>query len=98
MTEHFEFEDEDYKKVFVLSGMAAALGALFPTPMLGALMIHELGNPPKTFMESTMILSVGAIVGFAVYYEMIGVTFLEHVSSSGIGVSDLCLCLLLRFY
>jgi H+/Cl- antiporter ClcA len=42
-----DFEDEDYNKVFVLAGMASALGALFPTPMLGALMMHELGEPPK---------------------------------------------------
>ncbi len=35
-----------------------------------------------------MIMSVGAIVGFAVYYEMVGVTFLEHVQSTGIGVSS----------
>lgn len=47
VSEWLQFEDEDYRKVFVLSGMAAALGSLFPTPMLGALMIHELGNPPK---------------------------------------------------
>ncbi len=47
VAEHIELEDDDYKKLFVLSGMSAALGALFPTPMLGALMIHELGNPPK---------------------------------------------------
>lgn len=42
-----DFEDEDYDKIFVLAGMASALGALFPTPMLGALMMHELGEPPK---------------------------------------------------
>ncbi len=47
VTEQIEFEDDDYRKLFVLSGMASAMGALFPTPMLGALMIHELGNPPK---------------------------------------------------
>ncbi len=47
VAERIELEDDDYKKLFVLSGMSAALGALFPTPMLGALMIHELGNPPK---------------------------------------------------
>lgn len=88
VTEQIEFEDDDYRKVFVLSGMAAALGALFPTPMLGALMLHELGDPPKTFMESTMILSVAAVMAFAVYYELIGVTYLEHVNSNGIYVSN----------
>lgn len=40
------FETKDHKNLFVLGGMAAALGALFTTPMLGATMIHELGAPP----------------------------------------------------
>lgn len=47
ITSLVDFEDEDYNKIFVLSGMASALGALFPSPMLGALMMHELGEPPK---------------------------------------------------
>lgn len=47
ITEQIEFEDDDYRKIFILSGMASALGALFPTPMLGSLMLHELGAPPK---------------------------------------------------
>lgn len=37
----------DDTKLFILAGMASALGALFPSPMLGASMIYELGNPPK---------------------------------------------------
>ena len=41
------FEDENYQKLLVLGGMAAALGALFPTPILGVLMLIELGNMPK---------------------------------------------------
>ena len=32
----------------VLAGMSGALGALFPTPLLGVLMIYELGSPPGT--------------------------------------------------
>lgn len=47
LNEFIDFEDEDYDKIFVLSGMSGALGCLFPTPFLGALMIHELGEPPK---------------------------------------------------
>lgn len=38
-------------------------------------------------MESTIILSVSAVVGFAVYYELINVTYLETVNSNGLGVS-----------
>ena len=41
------FDDDDYKSLLVLGGMTAPLGALFQAPMLGALMIHELGEPPK---------------------------------------------------
>eukprot|EP01033_Poteriospumella_lacustris_P006619 gene6619-4769_t len=78
-----DFEDEDYNKVFVLAGMASALGALFPTPMLGALMMHELGEPPKSYMESTIILSISAMVGFVIYYELIEPTYLEYAENSG---------------
>jgi len=41
------FADEEYKQLFVLSGMAAPLGALFQAPVLGTMMMHELGEPPK---------------------------------------------------
>jgi H+/Cl- antiporter ClcA len=38
---------EDNSKLLVLTGMSAAMGGVFPTPVLGVLMIHELGNPPR---------------------------------------------------
>ena len=48
VAEHYvTFEDEEYKKLLVLGGMSAALGALFPTPILGVLMLFELGKMPK---------------------------------------------------
>ena len=43
------FEEEDYKGLFVLGAMASALGALLNTPLLGASMLHELGDPPRYF-------------------------------------------------
>ncbi len=46
ITHYVDFLTEDYKNIFVLTGMSGALGALFPSPMLGALMMHELGEPP----------------------------------------------------
>ena len=48
ITEHYiVFDDDDYRKLSVLAGMAASLGALFPSPLLGVLMFQELGDPPK---------------------------------------------------
>lgn len=35
------------RKLLVLSGMAAALGGLFSSPMLSVLMVFELGKPVK---------------------------------------------------
>jgi len=58
---------KDDQKLLVLSGMSSALGALFPTPLLGVLMILELGNPPGAYMESIIIMSAGALTSFTVY-------------------------------
>lgn len=79
IAEHYPAEsmDSDDRKLLVLSGMAAALGALFPTPLLGVLMIHELGNPPRAYMESIVILSAGACVAFVMYFWLIPYTKIE---------------------
>lgn len=37
-------------------------------------------------MESSIVLSIAAVVGFTVYYEMVGATYLEYISSNGIEV------------
>jgi H+/Cl- antiporter ClcA len=51
--------------------MAAALGALFPSPFLAVLMITELcSNLPKTYMETTIITTIPAMVSFAVFYTV----------------------------
>jgi H+/Cl- antiporter ClcA len=64
--------DEDDRKLLVLSGMAAAIGALFPSPILTVMMIFELGHPPRSTMESVTILSFASCVSFIVYYAVIG--------------------------
>ena len=46
LAEYFKFGAEN-SKLLVLTGMAAAMGGVFPTPVLGVLMIHELGSPPR---------------------------------------------------
>jgi hypothetical protein len=62
--------------------MSAALGTLFPSPMLAMAMIHELSHPPKTYMESLMTLSIPACIAFAVYYGLTDYTYLQHLSSA----------------
>lgn len=44
--EYVEFDDDD-KKLVVLAGMAAAIGSLFPSPILTVLLFFELGKPPR---------------------------------------------------
>lgn len=71
--------EEEHSKLTVLAGMAAAMGGIFPSPVLGVLMIHELGNPPKSFMESTLLMSIGAISAFVVFYAIEDYTYLESL-------------------
>lgn len=78
--DYFQFEDHESKNLIVLTGMSGAMGALFPTPLLGVLMIHELGNPPKGFMESTLLMSVSAIMAFIVFYQLEQKTWLERLT------------------
>ena len=80
VAEHYPQDsmDGDDRKLLVLSGMSAALGALFPTPLLAVLMIHELGSPPRAYMESIVILSTGAVVSFVLYYWLIEYTKVEY--------------------
>lgn len=82
VTENIAEFESDYRKLVVLCGMSAALGALFPTPILGVLMIYELGNPPRAYMESVILLSCGACVSFLVYYSLMEYTYLERVETS----------------
>ena len=63
--------------------MAASFGALFPTPVLGVLLIYELGQPPKSFMESILGLSCGAIIAFVVYYQFCENLYLDRLSTKG---------------
>jgi H+/Cl- antiporter ClcA len=46
ITEQLDFEESD-RKLIVLSGMAAAVGSLFPSPILTVMMMFELGTPAR---------------------------------------------------
>lgn len=78
MADYMKFDNIEETQLTVLTGMSAAFGALFPTPLLGVLMIHELGNPPRGYMESTLLLSVAAVTSFLVFYQLEEKTWLER--------------------
>lgn len=59
ITENIKYTKDD-ADLIVLTGMSAAMGALFPTPILGVLMIHELGNPPKYSFFMILFLLIAA--------------------------------------
>jgi H+/Cl- antiporter ClcA len=83
-----EIEDLEYRELMTLSGMAAALGALFPSPLLGVLLIIELGSPPKSFMEGAVMMSITATIAFGLYYYLQPLTFLDHSTSNTIYLSE----------
>ena len=71
ISERMKLTDEGDRKLVVLGGMGAALGALFPSPFLGVLLICELCiELPKPYMECLTVLSVPAIVSFSVFYSL----------------------------
>ena len=82
-----EFPNIADRQLVVLCGMTAAFGALFPTPVLGVLLIYELGQPPKPFMETIVSLSIGAITSFIMYYQFCESFMLERLTSNGVAVS-----------
>ena len=81
VSKYARFDDDDSKLV-VLSGMTAALGALFPSPALGVLMMYELGNPPKSYMESIIVLSFSSIISFLIFYKLADKTWIDHIQQN----------------
>ena len=77
-----KFEHADDRKFVVLGGMAACLGAVLPSPMLGVLMIHELSHPPRTYIESLTLLTIPATICWIVYYGFLHFTYVSHLSSA----------------
>lgn len=74
---------KDYKKLVVLSGFAAAMGALMPSPLLAVMLIFELGpNPPRQLIECVTMTGICAVASFAISYTIVSGTWLEHVSQT----------------
>ena len=77
-----DFKDVYYRNMTVLGAMSSVLGCVFPTPLLGVLMIFELGKPPKQTAEHILVLSVGSIISYLVYESILKYTYLRIPSSS----------------
>lgn len=84
---YVHFKDDGYRKLMVLGGFAAAFGCLFPTPVLGPLILLEVGVMPKSHMESVIVMSFSSLVSFLVYYAIIDDTFSESLPNTGIALS-----------
>lgn len=82
------FEEKFYSEIFVLSGIVAPIGALLPNPMLAVTLIIELSENLPLYMESLIILAIPSTIAFAVYYGMIGYTYLSYLSTASISLSE----------
>jgi len=65
------------QKQYAVIGMVAACGALFPTPFLALLIVHELGKPDDHFMENAMLTGTAATISFAIFFALKDETWLE---------------------
>eukprot|EP00697_Spironema_sp_BW2_P001427 gnl/Spiro4/118_TR65_c0_g1_i1.p1 gnl/Spiro4/118_TR65_c0_g1~~gnl/Spiro4/118_TR65_c0_g1_i1.p1 ORF type:complete len:552 (-),score=112.87 gnl/Spiro4/118_TR65_c0_g1_i1:171-1796(-) len=64
-----------------LLGLSAAMGALFPSPLLGTLMMHELANPRtfRHFMRSIVLTSTAAVSSMCVFLTLQNSTFFPEL-------------------
>ena len=59
---NFDGEYADYNDLMVLSGMSAALGSLFPSPILSTMMMIEIGHPPRLVHKWQLMYAVDSKV------------------------------------
>lgn len=76
----------------VLEGMSAAMGALFPSPILGVMLMSELGQRVDDahdfrsgYMRSISLATAAAGASFMVYYTLLDSTYLERIETSALG-------------
>ena len=72
INKYMDFESKEDQDLMVLSGMSGAMGAVFPTPVLAVLMIHELASPPKYAPPSSQPYHIPAL-----YHSLGTVNFTE---------------------
>lgn len=74
--DHLKFDNTDFNDIIFLSGVGAApFGALLPSPMLGSILLSELDQPPRDYMEHTTVFGLTAAVSWVVNRLVSGVIF-----------------------
>ena len=70
--------NEDARLEATMAGVAGGFGGAFTSPLLGTLMVTELAptERPK-FVEAIMPQLIAATIAFAVYFGVVGTTFLN---------------------
>lgn len=88
------WKDSD-RSSFVLSGMVAAIGAVFPSPVLSVMLMIEMNERKDCwdyrglYMRSISLLTLAATTSFTIYYAMLEAgwlsinTFLKPINVDG---------------
>ncbi len=70
--------NEDARLEASMAGIAGALGGSFTSPLLGSLMVSELAPTPRPkYVEAFIPQLIAATVAFALYFGVVGTTFLD---------------------
>ena len=74
--------NEDDIKLTKMIGFTSALGGLFPTPILGNVLVAELVRPPKYYMEYMTLFTIGSLANWFIVYSIRDQTYMDSISSN----------------
>jgi len=70
--------NEDARLEATMTGISGGFGGAFTSPLLGTIMVSELAPTPQTkYVQSLIPQLLAATVAFAVFYAVVGTTFLD---------------------
>ncbi len=70
--------NEDARLQATAAGIAGGFGGAFTSPLLGTIMVSELAPIPRPkYMQAIIPQLIAASVGFAIYFSVVGTTFLN---------------------
>jgi H+/Cl- antiporter ClcA len=70
--------NEDARLQATMAGIAGGFGGAFTSPLLGPIMVSELGPVPRgKYMQSVVPQLIAATVGFGLFFGVVGTTFLN---------------------
>jgi H+/Cl- antiporter ClcA len=70
--------NEDARLQATMAGIAGGFGGAFTSPLLGTIMVSELGPVPRgKYMQAVVPQLIAATVGFGLYFAVVGTTFLN---------------------